>query len=51
MGRITATIDVQNPAKAGSLKKMDVLVDTGVCYLTLPLAWKNQFGPFESEAT
>jgi len=51
MGRITATIDVQNPAKAGSLKKMDVLVDTGACYLTLPLAWKKQFGPFESEAT
>lgn len=50
MGRITTTIDVQNPARAGSLKKMDVLVDTGACYLTLPLAWKKQFGPFESEA-
>ena len=49
MGRITATIDVQNLAGSSLSKKFDALVDTGAGYLTLPPAWKEQFGSFESE--
>ena len=29
--------------------KLDALVDTGASYLTLPRAWKEQFGSFEAE--
>ena len=30
-------------------KKLDALVDAGASYLTLPRAWKEQFGSFEAE--
>ena len=30
---------------------MDILVDTGASYLTLPLAWKDDFGSFDTEET
>lgn len=49
MGRIVATVDVQNVAEPRISKKLDALVDTGASYLTLPRAWKEQFGPFEAE--
>ena len=49
MGRIVATIDVQNITESGLSKKLDALVDIGASYLTLPSAWKNQFGSFETE--
>ena len=49
MGRIVATVDIQNIALSGLSKKIDALVDTGASYLTLPLAWKEQFGLFDTE--
>lgn len=49
MGRIVATVDVQNVAEPRLSKKLDALVDTGASYLTLPRAWKEQFGSFEAE--
>jgi len=49
MGRIVATVDIQNLAASGLSKKIDALVDTGASYLTLPLAWKEQFGLFDAE--
>ena len=49
MGRIVATVDVQNVAGPRISKKLDALVDTGASYLTLPRAWKEQFGSFEAE--
>ena len=51
MGRITVTINVQNLAGANLSKNFDALVNTGAGYLTLPLAWKEQFGSFSSEET
>ena len=30
-------------------KKLDALVDAGASYLTLPLAWKKDFGTFADE--
>ncbi len=49
MGRIVATVDIENPDEPGRFKKIDALVDTGASYLTLPSAWKELFGSFETE--
>jgi predicted aspartyl protease len=51
MGRIVTTVNVQNLTSGGKSKKIDVLVDTGASYLTLPLAWKEDFGTFNTEET
>ena len=49
MGRIVATVNIHNLTSEGKSKKIDVLVDTGASYLTLPLAWKQDFGSFNTE--
>lgn len=49
MGRIVATVDIQNISKSGATMKLDALVDTGASYLTLPHAWKERLGKFDSE--
>ena len=49
MGRIVTTVDIQNVTEPRFSKKLDALVDTGASLVTLPFAWKEQFGPFEAE--
>ena len=49
MGRIVTPVDIRNVAAPRISKKLDALVDTGASHLTLPLAWKDHFGPFEEE--
>lgn len=49
MGRIVTTVDIQNVMEPRFSKKLDALVDTGASLLTLPSAWKEQFGAFEME--
>lgn len=49
MGRIVATVDVENISESGATMKLDALVDTGASYLTLPQAWKGRLGKFDSE--
>ena len=49
MGRIVTTVDVQNVMEPSFTKKLDILVDTGASHLTLPRAWKEQFGTFQGE--
>ena len=51
MGRIVATIDIENVNESGKTMKLDALVDTGASYITLPHAWKARFGKFSSEET
>ena len=34
MGRIVATVDIENFSEIGSSMKLDALVDTGASYLT-----------------
>ena len=51
MGRIVATIDIENISESGKAIKLDALVDTSASYITLPFAWKERFGKFESEET
>lgn len=48
MGRIVASVTVENVPATGSVR-IDALVDTGADYLTLPMAWKERFGPFALE--
>lgn len=49
MGRIVTTVDVRNFIEPSKTVKIDALVDTGASYLTLPTAWKDRFGNFDSE--
>jgi len=49
MGRIVANVEIQNLSLSRLSKKFDALVDTGASYLTLPLAWKEEFGAFDAE--
>jgi len=49
MGRIVATVDIENISVSGAAMKLDALVDTGASYLTLPQAWKGRLGKFASE--
>jgi predicted aspartyl protease len=51
MGRIVATLDIENVSEYGKSIKIDALVDTGASYITLPFAWKKRFGKFSSEET
>ena len=51
MGRIITPVNVQNLTGTKLSKNFDALVDTGAGYLALPLAWKEQFGPFATEQT
>ncbi len=51
MGRIVATVDIENFSETGSSMKLDALVDTGAIYLTLPSHWKSRLGAFASEET
>ena len=51
MGRIVATVDVENFSETDSAMKLDALVDTGASSLTLSSGWKSRFGAFASEET
>jgi len=51
MGRIVATVDIENISESGAAMKLDALVDTGASYHTLPQAWKERLGKFDSEET
>jgi predicted aspartyl protease len=48
MGRIVTSVTITNPASPDSPLRIDALVDTGASYLTLPSAWRDRFGTFES---
>lgn len=49
MGRIITAVEVRNAAPDGRAKHIDMLVDTGATHLTLPMAWKPEFGKFQTE--
>lgn len=51
MERIITTVNIDNLTPKGKSKKIDAQVDTGASYLTLPLAWKDDFGAFNTEET
>ncbi|MBI4556010.1 MAG: hypothetical protein HY706_00375 [Candidatus Hydrogenedentes bacterium] len=47
MGRITASVKVENPRAADQLIRCDALVDTGASHMTLPSAWRERLGELE----
>ena len=49
MGRIVASIDIQNVVQPDCARKIDALVDTGASHVTLPNAWRDRFGSFAVE--
>lgn len=44
MGRIVVKVTVTNPIDKSKSRTFDALVDTGASLLTLPNAWKKDFG-------
>jgi len=49
VGRIVASIDIQNVVQPDCARKIDALVDTGASHITLPNAWRDRFGSFAVE--
>lgn len=46
MGRIVTKVTVKNALDESKVRIFDALVDTGATLLTLPTAWKQDFGKF-----
>lgn len=51
MGRIIASVTVENLQDPTQGFRCDALVDTGASYLTLPTAWKSRLGPLSMRRT
>jgi predicted aspartyl protease len=44
MGRIVASVRIENPSDPDAKIRCDALVDTGASFLVLPSAWRNRLG-------
>ena len=47
MGRITASVTIENVADPSKHIRCDALVDTGASHMVLPSAWKERLGELE----
>jgi len=47
MGRIVASVKIENPAAPEKKVRCDALVDTGSSLMVLPLAWRDRLGNLE----
>lgn len=47
MGRIIASVTIENPAKREQHIRCDALVDTGASHMTLPSVWRDRLGDLE----
>jgi len=50
MGRIVASVKIENLADPQAKIRCDALVDTGASYLVLPSAWRDRLGDLEEIA-
>lgn len=50
VGRIVASVTIENAAYASKALRCDALVDTGASLMVLPSAWKDRLGELESSA-
>jgi len=50
MGRIVATVKVENLADPAAKIRCDALVDTEAPYMVLPSAWRDRLGELEEIA-
>ncbi len=51
MGRIVASVKIDNVSDASKGLRCDALVDTGASHMVLPTAWKERLGKLESTRT
>jgi len=51
MGRIVATVTIDNTADPTKRLRCDALVDTGASHMVLPTAWKDRLGDLKSTRT
>jgi predicted aspartyl protease len=47
MGRIVASVKIENPADPEARIRCDALVDTGSSFLVLPLVWRERLGKLD----
>ena len=51
MGRIIASVRIDNISDPSKSMRCDALVDTGASYMVLPSAWKDRLGELEAIGT
>jgi len=51
MGRIVASVKIENVMDVSKNLRCDALVDTGASHMVLPTAWKDRLGQLESTRT
>jgi predicted aspartyl protease len=51
MGRIIASVKIENVTHPDAKIRCDALVDTGSSYMVLPSAWRDRLGDLEETAT
>jgi predicted aspartyl protease len=50
MGRIVASVKIENVADTQAKLRCDALVDTGASYMVLPRAWRERLGDLDEIA-
>jgi predicted aspartyl protease len=50
VGRIVASVTIENAADLSQVLRCEALVDTGASHLVLPSAWKERLGKFDGGA-
>jgi predicted aspartyl protease len=48
MGRIVASVRIENVADKSKSIRCDALVDTGASFMVLPMAWRDRLGDLET---
>lgn len=47
MGRIVASVKIENPSDPNSKIRCDAPVDTGSSFMVLPMAWRDRLGKMD----
>ena len=47
MGRIVASVKIENPSDPNAKIRCDALVDTGASFMVLPSAWRDRLGALD----
>ena len=47
MGRIVASVKIENPSDPNSKIRCDALVDAGSSFMVLPMAWRDRLGKMD----
>ena len=50
VGRIVASVTIENASDLSKALRCDALVDTGASLMVLPIAWKERLGNLEFSA-